>query len=134
MTAGGRGGSWWSEALGWWGEDVGQRLHLASGARWSPRCPRWLQALGDLPGPPRGSPICTRGPESQPLSLLQEGDFSHTLPFPPALGKLMLGLGGPRIMSQPLLEGSRKDRLAGGICGQWGAGCWWLLRKAFYSG
>ena len=46
----------------------------------------------------------------------------------------VLGLGGPRIMSQPLLEGSRKDGLAGGICGQWGAGCWWLLRKAFYSG
>lgn len=65
-------------------------------------------------------PCCARGPESQPLSLLQEGHFSHTLPFPPAPGKLRLGLGGPGITSRPHLEGSRKDRLAGGVCGQWG--------------
>lgn len=95
LIAGGRGGSRWSKALGWWGEDAGQRLHLASGAGWSLRCPCWLHALGDWPGPPRGSCTCTQGAESQPLGLLQEGDFGHTLPFPPALGKLRLGLGGP---------------------------------------
>ena len=61
-----------------------------------------------------------RGPSS-PI-LLQEGDFSHTLPFPSALGEAEAGPGWPPgdHVTGLLLEGGRKDRLAGGILGWWG--------------
>lgn len=82
---------------------------------WGPCAGRLVGRAGQEVHLPGG-----RGPSS-PI-LLQEGDFSHILPFPLALREAEAGPRWPPRdhVTGLLLEGGRKDRLAGGILGRWG--------------